>query len=145
MDMQVKVITAEKLVENLAHWAMLKDAQKIHLLWAGDYIDGIAQVAPDRYAIQYGGELKPDYVTGDTLIQIEWLPVTAPDFREEMMQLINKHSKENGSNTPDLILASYLLDCLTAFDRAVQDREAWYGRPPAAPFEPVDASIKATV
>ncbi len=72
-------------------------------------------------------------------------PEPEDQFREELKQLINKYSKENGSNTPDLILASFLLNCLTAFDSAVQDREAWYGRPPAAPFEPVDASIKATL
>lgn len=66
------------------------------------------------------------------------------DFRDELMQLINSHSKENGSNTPDLILASYLLDCLTAFDRAVQDREAWYGRPPAKPMADVSVEIRAT-
>jgi len=48
------------------------------------------------------------------------------DFRKELEQIINKHSYENMSGTPDFILAHYLHDCLTAFDSAVIRREAWY-------------------
>lgn len=48
------------------------------------------------------------------------------EFRKELAALINKHSKENGSNTPDWILAEYLSDCLAAFDRAIQHRKDWY-------------------
>lgn len=48
-------------------------------------------------------------------------------FREELLHLINSHSQENGSNTPDWILAEYLMDCLTAFDKAVKYRTRWYG------------------
>lgn len=50
------------------------------------------------------------------------------EFREKLENLINQHSKENGSNTPDFILADYLQDCLTAFDKAVKSREKWYNR-----------------
>ena len=42
--------------------------------------------------------------------------------------LLNKHSKENDSNTPDFILAKYLIECLTSFNKAVCARENWYGR-----------------
>ena len=49
-------------------------------------------------------------------------------FRKELESLINRHSKENGSNTPDFILAEYLEDCLNIFDKIVRDREEWYGR-----------------
>lgn len=35
---------------------------------------------------------------------------------------------ENGSNTPDYILADYLSECLAAFDKAVSMRERFYGR-----------------
>lgn len=48
-------------------------------------------------------------------------------FRRELMNVINKHSKENGSNTPDFILAEYLTDCLKAFDKATKYRDNWYG------------------
>jgi hypothetical protein len=42
--------------------------------------------------------------------------------------LLNRYSAENGSDTPDFVLAEYLLGCLLAFDAAVRRREAWYGR-----------------
>jgi hypothetical protein len=52
------------------------------------------------------------------------------NLRREIEQAINKHSAENGSNTPDFILAQYLVDILGAYDKAVTAREKWYGREP---------------
>jgi len=49
---------------------------------------------------------------------------------EEIGTAINRVSAENGSNTPDFMLAEYLVDCLAAWDRAVTAREKWYGRAP---------------
>lgn len=49
-------------------------------------------------------------------------------FVKELKRLLNIECKENASNTPDFILANYLNNCLWAFDRAVQQRETWYGR-----------------
>lgn len=60
-------------------------------------------------------------------------------FRKELETLINCHSRENGSDTPDFILADYLTDCLTAFDKAVTNRAYWYGHkthPVPAPDSP---------
>jgi hypothetical protein len=51
------------------------------------------------------------------------------DFRKELASLLNRHSKENGCDTPDFILAKYLQGALHAFDVAVTEREKWYGRP----------------
>jgi hypothetical protein len=48
-------------------------------------------------------------------------------FRNELRQLMNYYCKENGSNTPDFILVEYLESCLSAFDRATQGRDRWYG------------------
>jgi hypothetical protein len=48
-------------------------------------------------------------------------------LRDELTALLNKHSRENISNTPDFILAYYLLDCLSAFDKATLQRDDWYG------------------
>lgn len=50
------------------------------------------------------------------------------EFRAELEHIINRSSMENGSNTPDFILAEYLADCLAAFDKAVNRRAEWYGR-----------------
>lgn len=49
-------------------------------------------------------------------------------FAQELEALINRHSKENASNTPDFILAQYMMASLGAFNMAVQQRETWYGR-----------------
>lgn len=50
------------------------------------------------------------------------------NFRKELETLINKHSLENGSDTPDFILADYVSKCLKTFDETIQAREQWYGR-----------------
>ena len=47
-------------------------------------------------------------------------------FEKELEELINKYSKENGSNTPDFVLAEYLQDALYAFNKAVNKRTTWY-------------------
>ena len=47
-------------------------------------------------------------------------------FQDEIRNLINKYSKENGSDTPDFILAEYLVRCLDVFDWAVRHRTGWY-------------------
>lgn len=49
------------------------------------------------------------------------------NFFEELRQLINRYSKENGSNTPDYMLAEYLNGCLGIFNRTVMQRSKWYG------------------
>jgi hypothetical protein len=49
-------------------------------------------------------------------------------FQIELEQLINKHSVESESNTPDFILAEYLSNCLNTFNIATKRREDWYGR-----------------
>ena len=54
----------------------------------------------------------------------------APDFRSELSGLINRHSKEGRSNTPDFILRDFLCCCLNAFDSATAQREKWHGRDP---------------
>jgi hypothetical protein len=62
------------------------------------------------------------------------------DFERELGDLINRHSGENVSNTPDFILAQYMAAALAAFDAAVQQRETWYGRDarPALPGVPIE-------
>jgi hypothetical protein len=62
-------------------------------------------------------------------------------FHQELEALINTHSKENGSHTPDFILAQYLIGCLDSFDRATRAREEWYGRTPKAVETPPNAPV----
>ena len=49
-------------------------------------------------------------------------------LREDLAHVLNRHSRENGSNTPDHVLAQYLANCLDAFDTAIWNRAMWYGR-----------------
>lgn len=58
------------------------------------------------------------------------------NFEQELTQLLNRYSQENGSNTPDFILAQFLLSCLTVFNATVQRRENWYGRGSASTQDP---------
>lgn len=53
---------------------------------------------------------------------------TAPSFGKELEALLNRHSIENDSNTPDFILAEYVRQCLASWNLAVAAREKWYGR-----------------
>ena len=49
-------------------------------------------------------------------------------IKNELAGLINSHSLENGSNTPDFILAAYLLNCLAVFDHANNWNTAWHSK-----------------
>ena len=53
---------------------------------------------------------------------------TTPTFVEELEHLINRHSMENGSDTPDFILADFLANVLGEWNTAIKRREEWYGR-----------------
>jgi hypothetical protein len=68
------------------------------------------------------------------------------ELRSKLKALLNAESAENGSNTPDHILADYLLASLDAFDAATAARESWYGvrhapgQPNRTAGEPLTAS-----
>ena len=50
------------------------------------------------------------------------------DLEHALAEALNRFSAENGSNTPDWILAQYLLGCLAAWNQGIRQRETWYGR-----------------
>jgi hypothetical protein len=50
------------------------------------------------------------------------------DLRLEIENAINRVCAENVSNTPDFILAEFMIDCLAAFDKATNTRSAWYSQ-----------------
>ena len=58
----------------------------------------------------------------------------------EISRLLNRHSRENVSNTPDFLLANYLHGCLEVFEKTVNDREFWYGRK----TDPIQLDIEVT-
>jgi hypothetical protein len=66
------------------------------------------------------------------------------DFMSELESLINRHSKENGSDTPDFILAKFLGGVLHSFDETVVARDKWYGRGPQHAPPDVQAELDAS-
>jgi hypothetical protein len=45
-------------------------------------------------------------------------------FHLGLEQLLNRESRENESNTPDYILAEYLVNCLEAYELATNIRDS---------------------
>ena len=52
------------------------------------------------------------------------------DFETAIRRTINQFSQETERNTPDFILAQYMLACLNAFNSGVNQRDKWYGAYP---------------
>jgi len=48
-------------------------------------------------------------------------------FKEELRSLLNRHCKENDSNTPDYLLAEYLIGCLEIYNKTLVARDKWFG------------------
>ena len=68
-------------------------------------------------------------VTREQVIEIdENGKVHGDDLEHAIASALNRYSAENPSNTPDWILAQFLLGCLAAWNQGVQQRETWYGR-----------------
>jgi hypothetical protein len=53
--------------------------------------------------------------------------INIEEFKKDLKGLINRHSLENRSNTPDYIIADYLFHCLLAFETVTNRRDKWYG------------------
>lgn len=49
------------------------------------------------------------------------------NLKNEIKNLLNNCSRENESNTPDFILAEYLIGCLNNFETAIGSRDGWHG------------------
>ena len=48
-------------------------------------------------------------------------------FEKELTELLNKYNMESICNTPDFIIANYLVHCLRAVENFSLKRERWYG------------------
>ena len=60
------------------------------------------------------------------------------NFEHRLTALLNEYSLENQSNTPDFILAAYVIQSVENFNAATKQREEWYGRTPKISDLPVD-------
>jgi hypothetical protein len=93
---------------------------KLHDTWVG--------VKRGQWIIRgLKGEYYPcdDNVFQDSYSEVQNFP--APTFRQELVQLINRHSLENASGTPDFIIASFLENVLTDWNHAIVARCNWRG------------------
>jgi hypothetical protein len=60
------------------------------------------------------------------------------NLQHDIRELLNRHSAENGSNTPDFLLASFLMKCLAAWEDTVVDRDRWFSNFPPTQQENVE-------
>jgi len=49
------------------------------------------------------------------------------ELEKKLTDLINCESRELDSNTPDFLLAEFMVKCLDAFELTSNRREVWYG------------------
>jgi hypothetical protein len=63
-------------------------------------------------------------------------------FRRDLVAVLNRHCKENDSDTPDWILADYIIGCMNAWNNSSRMRDKWWSfrpwvnGPDAAPRSP---------
>lgn len=50
-------------------------------------------------------------------------------FKTQLQDLINTHSREDDSDTPDFLLAEYLINCLENYELIVNKRSSFLGLP----------------
>lgn len=97
-------------------------------------LEGTMTGEPGDWLIRgLAGELypcKPD-IFARSYMEADLLP-PPKTFRDDLQDCINRWSQENGSDTPDFMLADYLVAALRALDDAINSRERWYGRKEAA-------------
>lgn len=55
------------------------------------------------------------------------------ELEKEITTALNRHSAENASNTPDFILAQYLMGCLHTWNKTINARRDWYAKPVEIP------------
>lgn len=47
-------------------------------------------------------------------------------LKAELAALLNRHSREILSDTPDFILAQFLINVLKSYEAAIKNRDAWF-------------------
>lgn len=50
-------------------------------------------------------------------------------LRRDIEKLLNQHSRENMSGTPDFILADYLIECLLSYEKSIVRTKRWHEPP----------------
>ena len=108
----------------LQHKAALEAQAEEH---AGDRLVELAELT-HKHSNELAESFRKGYATKEAEARGEGEPkIETSTFRKELTHLINFHSQENGSNTPDFILAQFLDVCLGLWNQTVRKRDTWYG------------------
>jgi hypothetical protein len=96
-----------------------------------DVVDGIAIEVQIDLSTQVGRQAwdqiqdnTPGFSIGTDDVEMLEDDIT---FEQDLAQVINRHSRESASGTPDFVLAAYLVNCLEAFQHGVAQRAAFRG------------------
>lgn len=84
----------------------------------------MAQLFPGMKCLIIAGTISLSTLKGETVSVSN--NTKDSEFEKELESLLNRYSKENGSDTPDFILAEYLIGCLENFNNIVGKRTTWY-------------------
>lgn len=49
------------------------------------------------------------------------------ELKRDLASVLNRHNIDNQLNTPDFILADYIVRCLESFEEANKERNRWNG------------------
>ena len=60
-------------------------------------------------------------------MEIEMKDEKYEEFLRELSSVINKHSVENRSDTPDFMLAEFMAGCLNVYENTIRNRGDWFG------------------
>ncbi len=68
-----------------------------------------------------------DPCAGGVRPQPNSLPRKDMSLEKDLTEILNRHSRENQSDTPNGVLARYLIRCLNAYEDAVRQRDVYLG------------------
>jgi hypothetical protein len=60
-------------------------------------------------------------------VEVAELSTSGESLERDLERLLNQHSVENGSNTPDYVLASLLKATLDTWELHMKERDRWWG------------------
>jgi hypothetical protein len=118
----VGATSAEALAAHIAQHPRVQAVQPVP-----QYSPVMEQVGHMAEVMDYGSS--SDHVQNIPTMDFQGHPFPngqSPNLWDEVQAALNRHSRENNSNTPDFILAQFLRDALAAYEAAVNARDNWY-------------------